>query len=61
MCQVPTLLRSPCTAPIQVHYCVTNTLQGKHFHDCTSVEVPSGSTLLRVMEEAEKKDSQTFR
>ncbi|KAL9849260.1 cobalamin binding intrinsic factor-like isoform 2-T2 [Geothlypis trichas] len=60
VCQVPTLLRSPCTAPIQVHYCVTNTLQGKHFHDCTSVEVPSGSTLLRVMEEAEKKDSQTF-
>ncbi|NXQ75264.1 IF factor, partial [Quiscalus mexicanus] len=47
-------------APIQVHYCITNTLQGKHFHNCTSVEVPSGSTLLRVMEEAAKEDPQTF-
>ncbi|NXA00612.1 IF factor, partial [Nesospiza acunhae] len=60
VCQVPTLLLSPCTALIQVHYCITNTLQGKHFHNCTSVEVSSGSTLLQVMEEAAKKDPQTF-
>ncbi|NXE67101.1 IF factor, partial [Calcarius ornatus] len=60
VCQVPTLPLSPCTALIQVHYSITNTLQGKHFHNSISVEVPSGSTLLRVMEEAEKKDPQTF-
>ncbi|KAM7020258.1 cobalamin binding intrinsic factor-like [Passerculus sandwichensis] len=47
-------------ALIQVHYCITNELQGIPFHNCTSVEVPSGSTLLRVMEEAAKKDPQTF-
>ncbi|NXT09621.1 IF factor, partial [Prunella fulvescens] len=47
-------------APIQVHYSITNTLQGKHFHYSTSVEVPSGSTLLQVMEVAAEKNPQTF-
>ncbi|NWI83851.1 IF factor, partial [Dryoscopus gambensis] len=47
-------------APIQVHYSITNTLQGKHFHYSTSVTVPSGSTLLQVMEVAAEEDPQTF-
>ncbi|NWU33308.1 IF factor, partial [Hylia prasina] len=47
-------------APIQVHYSITNTLQGKHFHYSTSVTVPSGSTLLQVMEVAAEENPQTF-
>ncbi|NWI48545.1 IF factor, partial [Picathartes gymnocephalus] len=47
-------------APIQVHYSITNTLQGKHFHYSTTVTVPSGSTLLHVMEVARKENPQTF-
>ncbi|NXS37998.1 IF factor, partial [Pomatostomus ruficeps] len=47
-------------APIQVHYSITNTLQGKHFHYSTSVTVPSGSTLLRVLEVAAEENPQTF-
>ncbi|NXF28321.1 IF factor, partial [Rhodinocichla rosea] len=57
---VPTLPLSPCTALIQVHYSITNTLQGTRFYYSTSVEVPSGSTLLQVMEVAAEKDPQTF-
>uniref|UniRef100_A0A8U7M9X0 Transcobalamin-like C-terminal domain-containing protein n=1 Tax=Corvus moneduloides TaxID=1196302 RepID=A0A8U7M9X0_CORMO len=60
MCQMPTLPLSPCTAPIQVHYSITNTLQGKHFHYSTSVTVPSGSTLLRVMEVAAEENPEAF-
>ncbi|NWR47961.1 IF factor, partial [Regulus satrapa] len=60
LCQVPTLPLSPCTAPIQVHYSITNTLQGKHFHYSTSVTVPGGSTLLQVMEVAAEENPQTF-
>ncbi|XP_041267862.1 cobalamin binding intrinsic factor-like [Onychostruthus taczanowskii] len=47
-------------AAIQVHYSITNTLQGKHFHFSTSVEVPSDSTLLQVMEVAAEEDPKTF-
>ncbi|NXM43192.1 IF factor, partial [Gymnorhina tibicen] len=47
-------------APIEVHYCIKNTLQGNFFHYCTLVTVPSGSTLLRVMEVAAEKDPQNF-
>ncbi|NXV04602.1 IF factor, partial [Cettia cetti] len=47
-------------APIQVHYSISNTLQGKHFHYSTSVTVPSGSTLLQVMEVAAEEKPQTF-
>ncbi|NWX57383.1 IF factor, partial [Promerops cafer] len=47
-------------APIQVHYSITNTLQGKHFHYSTSVTVPSGSTLLRVMEAARNEKPDIF-
>ncbi|NXK68680.1 IF factor, partial [Sylvietta virens] len=47
-------------APIQVHYSITNTLQGKHFHYSTSVTVLSGSTLLQVMEVAAEENPQTF-
>uniref|UniRef100_A0A8C3V072 DUF4430 domain-containing protein n=1 Tax=Catharus ustulatus TaxID=91951 RepID=A0A8C3V072_CATUS len=57
---VPTLLLSPCTASIQVHYSITNTLQGKHFHYSTTVTVPSGSTLLQVMKVAAEENPQTF-
>uniref|UniRef100_A0A8U7M9W5 Transcobalamin-like C-terminal domain-containing protein n=1 Tax=Corvus moneduloides TaxID=1196302 RepID=A0A8U7M9W5_CORMO len=42
-----------------VHYSITNTLQGKHFHYSTSVTVPSGSTLLRVMEVAAEENPET--
>nr|XP_031360736.1 cobalamin binding intrinsic factor [Lonchura striata domestica] len=45
---------------IQVHYSITNMLQGKHFHYSTSVTVPSGSTLLQVMEVAAEENPQTF-
>ncbi|NXA65426.1 IF factor, partial [Mohoua ochrocephala] len=47
-------------APIQVHYSITNTLQGTHFHYSTLVTVPSGSTLLQVMEVAAEENPQTF-
>ncbi|NXH23662.1 IF factor, partial [Myiagra hebetior] len=47
-------------APITVQFSITNTLQGKHFHYSTSVTVPSGSTLLRVMEVAAEENPQTF-
>ncbi|NXR18564.1 IF factor, partial [Cinclus mexicanus] len=47
-------------ASIQVHYSITNKLQGKHFHYSTTVTVPSGSTLLRVMEVAAEENPQTF-
>ncbi|NXH92087.1 IF factor, partial [Edolisoma coerulescens] len=47
-------------ASIQVHYSITNTLQGKHFHYSTSVTVPSGSTLLQVLEVAAEENPQTF-
>ncbi|NXS24042.1 TCO1 protein, partial [Mystacornis crossleyi] len=46
--------------PIQVRYSITNALQGKHFHFSTSVTVPSGSTLLRVMEVAAEENPQIF-
>ncbi|XP_032919725.1 cobalamin binding intrinsic factor-like [Catharus ustulatus] len=47
-------------ASIQVHYSITNTLQGKHFHYSTTVTVPSGSTLLQVMKVAAEENPQTF-
>ncbi|NXB06608.1 IF factor, partial [Cnemophilus loriae] len=47
-------------AHIEVHYSITNMLQGKHFHYSTSVTVPSGSTLLQVMEVAAEENPQTF-
>ncbi|NWV16584.1 IF factor, partial [Origma solitaria] len=46
--------------PIEVHYSITNKLQGKHFHYSTSVTVPSGSTLLRVMEVAAEENPAIF-
>ncbi|NXM86030.1 IF factor, partial [Oenanthe oenanthe] len=60
LCQVPTLLLSPCTASIQVYYSIINKLQGKHFNYSTKVTVPRGSTLLRVMEVAAEENPQTF-
>ncbi|XP_016154569.1 PREDICTED: LOW QUALITY PROTEIN: transcobalamin-1-like [Ficedula albicollis] len=59
LCQVPSRLLSPCTASIQVYYSITNTLQGKHFNYSTTVTVPRGSTLLRVMEVAAEENPQT--
>ncbi|NXC90656.1 IF factor, partial [Cercotrichas coryphoeus] len=60
LCQVPTLSLSACTASIQVYYSITNMLQGKHFHYSTTVTVPRGSTLLRVMEVAAEENPQIF-
>ncbi|NXI06778.1 IF factor, partial [Irena cyanogastra] len=45
---------------IQVHYSIKNTLQGSPFSDSISVKVPSGSTLLQVMEVAAEEKPQTF-
>ncbi|XP_023784459.1 gastric intrinsic factor-like [Cyanistes caeruleus] len=47
-------------ATIQVTYSITNELQGKHFHYSTTVTVPSGSTLLKVMEVAAEENPQIF-
>ncbi|XP_058701629.1 cobalamin binding intrinsic factor-like [Poecile atricapillus] len=47
-------------APIQVTYSITNELQGKPFHYSTTVTVPSGSTLLKVMKVAEEENPQIF-
>ncbi|NXI58378.1 IF factor, partial [Chloroceryle aenea] len=47
-------------ATITVHYTISNKLQGKPFHFHTSVEVPAGSTLLRVLQVAEEKEPKTF-
>ncbi|NWY43445.1 IF factor, partial [Sylvia atricapilla] len=60
VCQVPTLLLSPRTARIQVHYSIINRLQGKHFNYSTSVEVPRGSTLLKVMQVAAEENALIF-
>ncbi|NXU26511.1 IF factor, partial [Thalassarche chlororhynchos] len=45
-------------APITVHYSIINKLQGRHFTYTTSVRVPAGSTLLKVLQAAaaEKPD-----
>ncbi|XP_074023453.1 cobalamin binding intrinsic factor-like [Numenius arquata] len=48
-------------ALIQVHYSIINKLQGKHFNESISVSVPEGSTLLKVLQEAEKEEPQFFR
>ncbi|NXS42781.1 IF factor, partial [Balaeniceps rex] len=62
----PTLQMSPSPtlgtteAPITVYYSIINKLQGRHFNYTTSVQVPGGSTLLKVLEEAEKKKPNTF-
>ncbi|NWV76233.1 IF factor, partial [Dasyornis broadbenti] len=45
---------------ITVRYSITNMLQGKHFHYSTVVTVPTGSTLLQVMEAAAEENPQIF-
>ncbi|XP_027530002.1 gastric intrinsic factor-like [Neopelma chrysocephalum] len=45
---------------ITVHYSITNKLQGTPWHYSISVTVPGGSTLLEVMERAEKMDPENF-
>ncbi|NWS12038.1 IF factor, partial [Pachyramphus minor] len=45
---------------ITVHYSITNKLQGIPFHCSISVTVPGGSTLLQVLERAEKEDPENF-
>ncbi|NWR99962.1 IF factor, partial [Motacilla alba] len=57
---VPTLPLSPCTDLITVQYSIINTIQGQHFNHSITVQVPSGSTLLQVMEVAAKEDPETF-
>uniref|UniRef100_A0A8B9QXI9 Cobalamin binding intrinsic factor n=1 Tax=Anas platyrhynchos TaxID=8839 RepID=A0A8B9QXI9_ANAPL len=46
--------------PITVHYTITNTLKGKPFEFSITVSVPAGSTLLAVLQEAEKADPEEF-
>ncbi|NXN95060.1 IF factor, partial [Rhinopomastus cyanomelas] len=45
---------------IKVHYNVTNRLQGQPFSVRIDVEVPEGSTVLEVMEEARRREPETF-
>ncbi|NXE16849.1 IF factor, partial [Lophotis ruficrista] len=47
-------------ASIEVRYSVVNNLRGPPFRCSTSVRVPRGSTLLKVLEAAEEKDPQNF-
>ncbi|NXF41958.1 IF factor, partial [Nyctibius bracteatus] len=47
-------------APITVHYSIINKLQGRHFSYVTSVQVPGGSTLLKVLQAAEKEKPDIF-
>ncbi|KAM4898686.1 cobalamin binding intrinsic factor-like [Sylvia borin] len=47
-------------ARIQVYYSIINRLQGKHFNYSTSVKVPRGSTLLKVMEAAAEENALIF-
>ncbi|KAM6073708.1 cobalamin binding intrinsic factor [Chlamydotis macqueenii] len=47
-------------ASIVVHYSVVNNLRGPPFSCSISVRVPRGSTLLKVLEAAEKEDPQNF-
>ncbi|XP_037258568.1 cobalamin binding intrinsic factor [Falco biarmicus] len=47
-------------ASITVHYSVINKLRGKHFSYTISVQVPRGSTLLRVLQEAAAKEPNKF-
>ncbi|XP_074697938.1 cobalamin binding intrinsic factor [Strix aluco] len=48
------------TPTIEVHYSIINKLQGKHFSYTTSVRVPSGSTLLKVLQAAEAEKPKIF-
>ncbi|XP_068539709.1 cobalamin binding intrinsic factor [Anas acuta] len=64
---IPQLPLSPSQAttaqegpPITVHYTITNTLKGKPFEFSITVSVPAGSTLLAVLQEAEKADPKEF-
>ena len=44
-----------------MHYTVTNKLQGRHFTNTTSVQVPAGSTLLEVLQAAAAAKPDIFR
>lgn len=46
---------------ITVNYTITNEVRGKHFSYSTEVEVPAGSVLLVVLEEAQKSNKTIFR
>lgn len=45
---------------ITVNYTITNEVRGKHFSYSTEVEVPAGSVLLVVLEEAQKSNKTIF-
>ncbi|NXH69374.1 IF factor, partial [Hydrobates tethys] len=47
-------------APITVHYSIINKLQGRHFTYSTSVRVPAGSTLLKVLQAAAAEEPDIF-
>ncbi|KFQ28431.1 Gastric intrinsic factor, partial [Mesitornis unicolor] len=52
---------SPKLAPIiEVHYSIINKLQGRHFSYTTSVRVPHGSTLLKVLQAAAEEEPDVF-
>ncbi|KAJ7415847.1 gastric intrinsic factor-like protein [Willisornis vidua] len=57
--QVPPLPLSSSTAPLTVQYSITNTLRN-YFHYSTSVCVPPGSRLLRVLQVARHEKPQIF-
>ncbi|XP_010191905.1 PREDICTED: gastric intrinsic factor-like [Mesitornis unicolor] len=48
------------TPIIEVHYSIINKLQGRHFSYTTSVRVPHGSTLLKVLQAAAEEEPDVF-
>ncbi|XP_035184901.1 cobalamin binding intrinsic factor [Oxyura jamaicensis] len=51
---------APEGPPIKVYYSVTNNLKGKPFDISITVHVPAGSTLLAVLQAAEKENPKEF-
>ncbi|XP_049676090.1 cobalamin binding intrinsic factor [Accipiter gentilis] len=56
----PSTTTAPSEATIKVQYSIINKLQGRHFSYTTSVRVPAGSTLLKVLQAAEAKKPDIF-
>ncbi|XP_054683303.1 cobalamin binding intrinsic factor [Grus americana] len=57
---VPGTHAAVLAAPITVSYSIINKLQGSHFDYTISVSVPGGSTLLKVLQVAEKEKPNIF-
>ncbi|NXF90725.1 IF factor, partial [Eubucco bourcierii] len=58
--EYPASPSAPPAANIRVYYSIINKLQGAYFNHSISVEVPAGSTLLKVLKAAEEEQPHTF-